>query len=494
MTAANPKTPKDPNSSSVIENFAEDLGQPVEEKMAFVERALYSYLKRIIFGGIKTLQSPGYRMYFWYVILILIATITAGLLHQYDKWVTAEILQIVLVWGVASSGALFLTGLIGGLFNKAIDFFGVIFIIVATIVAILFPQIYTNVLMQWFKIGIFLIWTAISAISIFYIILYFHTSFYYRLVTMGISANRLFLQPFLRIGVWATFGLNVYLFTRDSPSAQILGLVGMVISWVLLMILYRTPTTYSKDDFPTRETKAAKMIFAQVVGFYNFYLIYHLSQSYSTGSTIGNILVELVLLTLNTLYIINNLAQKVERIQDLDAEQDKLFHYQVTSKTFMTIKKKMGEKSLILIALGIAAGYYCITLDSYLGLNAPLFQELLLGTDLSLPVIYHRGVILISFGFILLSLLSFYLSRSYREMFINRYTLRHTLKMFTDLFRKGDDGSPSAVTEAMALGKEKVAEFGQKLKDRLFGNLKPKKSSRNDHSNPSNNSDQMDRL
>ena len=65
----------------------------------------------------------------------------------------------------------------------------------------------------------------------------------------------------------------------------------------------------------------AQMLFRQALGFFNLYLLYHIIMSYDLGTSIGNILAELLLLIINTLYMINGLARKVENIHDIEKEE-----------------------------------------------------------------------------------------------------------------------------------------------------------------------------
>jgi hypothetical protein len=208
------------------------------------------------------------------------------------------------------------------------------------------------------------------------------------------------------------------------------------------------------------------MIFTQTLGFFNLYLLYHIFLSYSSGTTIGNIIVELLFLILNTLYIINSLAKKVENILDIDVETKKKFQFQRTSTIFMKIKKTMGTKSLIIIALGIAFGYHCVMLGSYLNQPMVLIQAWI-GNTVSLSTFYHRVILFISLLLIVIVMIQFRYSKSFRDMCLNRYSFRHAVQMFGGLFRRPDSETPSAVEEVGDKVKEGFVQIGQKMKDNI---------------------------
>ena len=319
----------------------------------------------------------------------------------------------------------------------------------------------------------------------FYIFLYFHSSLSYRVITLGNSPNRLFLSPILRGGVWIGLILFVYLFSRDTIDAQVLGLYGIFVSLILLYYLYNLPLTVKHDDTTVRDAKMAQMLFRQALGFFNLYLLYHIIMSYDLGTSIGNILAELLLLIINTLYMINGLARKVENIHDIEKEEKNRFQFQRTSTLFMRIKKTIGTKSLIIITLGIALSYHCIMLESYLGQTQSILQSWI-GPNVALSTFYHRAILFISLTLIVISLLFFRYSQGFRDMCVNRYSFRHAIQMFGDLFRRKEDGTPTIIQEAGERMKNSLQQYAQRQKESREA-WKQKWSSRRQRNKPSEN-------
>lgn len=486
-TTSPPTDEAAPKSDSLKQ---EDLETEIEElKPSYIERALSKYIYDMIFKGFEILKSPQYRGYFFFTMIVVIGTLVCGVLNRVGILIDLPLLQAILFWGILSSAALIIGGILGGLMQKALNFWVVSCIIVSLISAWFFTGYASHFIVQIVKLGMFLTWAAISAISFYYIILYFHTSMSYRVVSMGNSTNRLFFQPILQLGAWGGFALSLYLFTRGTIDAQFVALCGMITSWLLLLYLYRVPKLQRKSDNVAKDQHNANMMFRQVLGFYNLVTLYHIYLSYEKGTAIGNIIIELIFLSINTLNIINGLAKKVENIKDLDSEKHNRFRFQRTSTVFMKLKQSIGSKSMIIIALGIALGYHCVMLESYLGINTPIltFVQSWLGAEMSISVFSHRVILLISLSVILISMLLFKVSPDWREMYINRYTARHALGMFGNMFRTGDDGTPSIVQEVGESIKSSVKSFGEKMREKMkenpWLNVKKKTTSSNANKN-----------
>jgi hypothetical protein len=445
-----------------------DTFDPIDEQASYVERALYSYLRKAVVGGIEVLKTPPYRIYFWYVMILIFGSIITGALFNLGILITPEILRFILFLEFVSALALILGGICGALFRKEaiIDTFTIVLLVTGAVIAWMFPEFSSHIIIEWAQSGLFILYTILISISLFYIIVYYQSSLYSRIVSVGNSPNRLFFEPVLRLVTWIIIGLSMYLAIQEGRSGFILGVMGFVVGWILLLYLYYSPRLKKDADNVAKDLHNAKMNFRQVLGYFNFYILYNMAFSLNSESNLGNFLVELILLSVNSFFIINNLARKVDNILDIDKEQKKNFRFQSTSEFFMRLKKAIGMKPLILICLGISLGYQSILLGSSTQLDQ-LTVMITFDSVLNISTFYHRTVLFICLVWIIISMLYFHNSTEYRDMYVNRYTLRHVLAMFGDLFHRKEDGSPSPVEEMVKAQTQKLFDFGAKLRDRF---------------------------
>ncbi|MHA1563245.1 MAG: hypothetical protein ACTSPA_14100, partial [Promethearchaeota archaeon] len=202
------------------------------------------------------------------------------------------------------------------------------------------------------------------------------------------------------------------------------------------------------------------------LGFYNLYLIFHASQSFNTGGKITNLILDLLILILNAFFIINNYCKKIENIDDYDETMKRLFRFQRPSSNLMKFKKKIGDKGMVFMSLGIAVGYITVLMNSYL--NTPMVLLESLGTDgVPLNVIYHRMFLYFALILIVLMTILFNKSTIFRLKLVNRYSVRHAMNMFADLFRVSEDGHSGLIFDAVEIGKQKVEDSINKVGNQI---------------------------
>ena len=453
------------------ENLDQDLENEEifeeELKKSFVERALSSFLKKQFISGLKILTSRQYLFFFIYTVIIILTSITFGILFALKVPYPIELFEKTLLLALCTAVSLVLGGLIGGLSNN-LNFINVLTIILFVLSFI--TAYFFNIAMpifQWIKLLFLAAYVLVGSMTMFFIIVSFHTSLSYRIITLGNSPNRMFFQELIRFGVWITFPMYIYMFFQKSLDAQILSVLGIIIGILLVIQMYNIPKTYKGDPFEIKENNKVKINFKQILGFYNLYLIYHASQSYNTGGKITNLILDFLILTLNAFYIINNYCRKVDRIGDYDEIMKKSFRFQRPSSNLMKFKKKIGDKGMVFMALGLSLGYTTVLMNSYL--NTPMVLLKSLGVEgVPLNVIYHRMFLYFALFLIGFMMVLFKKSKIFQLKLVNRYSIRHALQMFGDMFRVSEDGHTGIVLDVVELSRQKIGEkldkVGKKFK------------------------------
>ena len=134
----------------------------------------------------------------------------------------------------------------------------------------------------------------------------------------------------------------------------------------------------------------------------------------------------------------------------------------------MKFKKRIGDKGMVFMALGVAVGYITVLMNSYL--NTPMVLLESLGTEgVPLNVIYHRMFLYFALILIGIMMILFKKSTIFQLKLVNRYSVRHAMQMFADLFRVSEDGHTGIIYDAVEVSKQKIEEqlnkVGKKFKN-----------------------------
>lgn len=438
-----------------------------ELKKSFFERALSSFLQKQFISGLKILTSRPYLGFFIYSVIIILTSITFGILYALKVPFPLIYLEKTLLVALCTGVSLVLGGFLGGLSNNTnfTNIFTVILFICSYFIAVFFNI--SMPIFQWIELLFLATYVLIGSMTMFFIIVSFHTSLSYRVINMGNSPNRMLFQELIRFGVWITIPMYIYMFFQNSLDSQILAFLGIIVSTLLLIQMYHVPKTEKGDIFQDKENKKVEINFKQILGFYNLYLIYHASQSYNTGGKITNLILDISILTFNAFYIINIYCKKVENIDDYDELMKKSFRFQRPSSNLMKFKKRIGDKGMVFMALGVAVGYITVLMNSYL--DNPMFLLESLGTEgVPLNVIYHRMFLYFALILIVIMMILFKKSTIFRLKLVNRYSVRHVMNMFADIFRVSEDGHTGLIYDAVEVSKQKIEEqmdiVGKKFK------------------------------
>ncbi|QEE14926.1 hypothetical protein DSAG12_00748 [Promethearchaeum syntrophicum] len=439
-----------------------------ELKKSFFERAISSFLKKQFISGLKILTSRPYIFFFIYSVIIIFASITFGILYALKVPYPLVFFEKTLLVALCSGLSLVIGGFLGGLSNYHYftNVLTILLFVCSYIIAVFFDI--SLDFFQWIKLLFLIAYVLIGSMTMFFIIVSFHTSLSYRIITLGNSPNRMFFQELIRFGVWITIPMYIYMFFQRSLDSQILSILGIIINILLLVQMYGVPKTKKGDRFENKENNKVKINFKQILGFYNLYLIFHASQSFNTGGKITNLILEILILALNAFYIINNYCKKIENIDDYDETMKRLFRFQRPSSNLMKFKKRIGDKGMVFMALGVVVGYITVLMNSYL--NTPMVLLGSLGAeDVPLNVIYHRMFLYFALILIVLMTVLFKKSTIFRLKLVNRYSIRHAMNMFADIFRVSEDGHTGIIYDAVEVSKQKIEEqinkVGKKFKN-----------------------------
>ncbi len=426
-----------------------------ELKKSFFERALSSFLQKQFISGFKILTSRPYRYFFIYSVVIILTSITFGILNALNVPYPLVYFEKTLLIALCTGVSLVLGGFFGGLSNypNFTNVLTIVLFVCSYIIAFFFNI--SMPIFQWIKLLFLVAYVLIGSTTIFFIIVSFHTSLSYRVINMGNSPNRMLFQELIRFGVWITIPMYIYMFFQKSLDSQILSILGIIVGILLLVQMYHVPKTEKGDIFQDKENKKININFKQILGFYNLYLIFHASQCYNTGGKITNLILDLLILVFNAFYIINNYCKKIENIDDYDELMKKSFRFQRPSSNLMKFKKRIGDKGMVFMALGVAVGYITVLMHSYL--DAPMILLESLGAEgVPLNVIYHRMFLYFALILIVLMMILFKKSTIFRLKLVNRYSIRHAMNMFTDLFRVSEDGHTGLIYDAVEISKQKI--------------------------------------
>jgi hypothetical protein len=156
----------------------------------------------------------------------------------------------------------------------------------------------------------------------------------------------------------------------------------------------------------------------------------------------------------------------VSHIADIAEVPRKKLAWQQKLAIFARIKTRMGETSLMWLAFGLAFGYPTYVLSSYF--QAPFFWfQVILPAEFSYSAVYHRLYLMVACGLLAVVLSLFRWSPGFRELLVNRYTMKHAFSMFKEFFTRQSDGVvpvEEAVHAALETGKQKWNAIAEHLK------------------------------
>lgn len=421
--------------------------------MSYIERTLYWFLKNRVFGGIKKLKE---KEYLPFTIIILgfagINTIATVLL-QFNLLFSLEIVQRMLILQLFVSFGLIAAGIIIGRVKRPSLYYIAAFLAIAAFIVLffIFHLNYDENIVQYSKLGFFLIWVTISCVSFFFLTLYFFTSFPKKVIMLGAPKEHVFFEPIIKIVIYISIPIYGYMLLQQSPASFIIGGFGIFIAVFLLYILRIAPKKV--EPYP------GVINFVSAIGFFYIYMFYHLIASFSfTSNNLSSIIVDDLLLFVITLYLVQSLTRRIsDSPERILPQHENPIRFQTRVYFTDRLKKVFGERGVVLIVMGLVLGYQMAYLDSLFITQFPILSDFFT-PDLRLSALYHRIYLLFSFAVILVAVVIFYFSDKFRELMVDKYTIKQVFKYIGGFFQRPEEGGPSPLELGLQFMGEKIGE------------------------------------
>ncbi len=424
-------------------------------KSSYLERALTNFIRDKVLGGFKTLVRKDLLPFTIALFISLGLSASAVIVHTIRPGLIDELLvkQFILLGFLIAT-----TFVVFGLFSSIWKNYGfqllVVYIGITLSIVIVFvinPGITENTVIDVIKMLFLVIWVIVSSYSMFFIIFYLFTGLEGKLITSGKSDDHVFLLGLIRIISIASIILGIRLILQDSPiSLENILIGGLVIigNLIFLVFGYMSPKNNGTCNFIT------------IIGIFNIYNTYHLSAAINPATSAGNVFTEFTILIFTAFYYISSKTNKISGMDDdrlQKVEEGRTVFFQQRILLGEKSKKVFGELALILMSIGLAFGYSLIILNVIIDDRLPFVGEVF-STDLGFAVVIHRLYVVVSFIIMIFMIILFSFSPGFREFSTNKYNFKQGVKIIED----------------------KVAVWGKKIGNKLFGFVRRDKSEKKD--------------
>ncbi len=420
--------------------------------MSYVERTLYWFLKNKVFGGIKKLKEKEYLPFTILILGFAAINTAATVLLQFNIIFSLELVQKMLILQLFVSYGLIVAGFFVGHFKRLTPYFIVTILIIAafTLLPIIFNFNYDQNLVQYSKLTFFLIWVFISCVSFFFLMLYFFTSFPKKVIMLGAPKEHIFFEPIIKIVVYISIPVYAYIMLQISPASLIIGGFGILVAIVILIIFRKAPKKIEK--YP------GTVNFVSAIGFFYIYLFYHLIASFSvTSNNLSSIIMDDLLLFIITLYLVQSLTRRISESPEQIQPDESPIRFQTRLYFTDRLKKVLGERGVVLIVMGLVLGYQMAYLDSLFVTQFPILSNFFT-PELRLSALYHRIYLIFAFFVIIIAILVFYSSDKFRDLMVDKYTVKQVFKYIGAFFQRPEDGTLSPLELGVQFVADKVGE------------------------------------
>ncbi len=430
--------------------------------MSYLERTLSWFLKTQIFGGIQKLKQKQYLPFTLITLLTTTITTISALLYHLNilsSLISLNFIYFLLLLELFLSFGIILAGILIGRIKNLALYFTLSFIIIAIFVFffIYFDWEYTLVFFRYSKLVYLIIWILISSISLFFLTLYFFTSFPKKVITLGMPREHIFFGYLIKIIIYISIPLYFFIILSFYLGSLIIGTLGILTALIILILLKRAPKKV--DSSP------GIINFASAIGFFYIFMFYHLIMSLSTISTsFSTLIIDIVFLLIVVLFLVQSFTKRISKTPTRLKSDEVPVRFQ--SRLYFTdrLRSIFGERGLVLIIMGIALGYHMAILDSYFKIDIPILFTIF-NPNLDLIRIYHRIFLICSLITILIAIIVFKLSKRFKEFMTDKYTIKQVLKYIGALFKKPEEGASPFELGVQAMGK-KLGENVKKLGDK----------------------------
>jgi len=424
--------------------------------MSYLERTIYWFLKNRIFGGIQKLRQKEYILFALIVFLIMLINTFFAVLYHLRIIRSLELIRTMLIFELFLAFAVIITGVIIGRIKNIIIYYLIASIItIGSVFAfIYFDWTYELPFFTFAKLFFFFAWILISGISLFFLTLYFFTSFPKKVITLGMPKDHIFFGSALKTVALITIPLYIYMFFQGHPSSILFGCFGILNALIVLGIMQRAPKKV--------ESKPGIVNFATAIGVYNMSMFYHLIMSFGyTNENAFSLVIEIIMLLIGVLYLVQVLTRRISESPDRPVPFENPVQFQ--SRIYFThhMKKTFGEKGVVLMVLGIALGYHMVYLDSFFVSDAYIGNFPIIATyinpGLKVSDLYHRIYLILSFIIILIAWLTFKSSSRFKEFMVDKFTVKQVFRYIGGFFVKPEGGESPFEIGVKMVGK-KISE------------------------------------
>jgi len=442
--------------------------------MSYLERTITWFLKNRIFGGVQKLKQKEYILFTLIVFLVmLVNTVFAVLFHL---WMigSLELIRAMLIFEMFLAFAIIITGIIIGRIQNLIVYY-----LIASIIII--GSVFAFISLNWSyelpfftfaKLFFFFAWILISGISLFFLTLYFFTSFPKKVITLGMPKDHIFFGSVLKIVAFITIPLYIYLIFQGHLASILFGCFGVLNVLIVLGVMKRAP---KKVD-----SKPGIVNFATAIGVFNMSMFYHLVMSLNyTNENAFSLVIEIIMLLIGVLYLVQVLTRRISESPDRPIPFENPVQFQ--SRIYFThhMKRTFGERGVVLMVLGIALGYHMVYLDSFFVSDAYIGNFPIIATyinpGLKVSDLYHRIYLILSFLIILIAWLTYKSSSRFKDFMVDKFTIKQVFRYIGGFFMKPKGGeSPFEIGVKMVSKKigENVKSWRNKWRDSIDKLLK----------------------
>ncbi len=422
--------------------------------MSYIERTLYWFLKNKVFGGIKKLKAKEYLPFAILILGFAAINTVATILLQFDFIFTLELVQKMLILQLFVAFGLIIAGFINGHLKSFASYYIVSILPIAAFVVLffIFNVNYDQNLVQYSKLAFFLIWVLISCVSFFFLMLYFFTSFPKKVIMLGAPKEHIFFGPIVKMVVYISIPIYIYMLFPFPPSlaSLIICVYGILVAILILFILRSAPKKIDKHP--------GAVNFVTAIGFFYIYLFYHLIVSFSfTSNNLSSIIMDDLLLFIITLYLVQSLTRRISETPEQIQPDESPIRFQTRIYFTDRLKKVLGERGVVIIVMGLVLGYQMAYLDSLFVTQFPILSDFFT-SDLRLSALYHRVFLIFSFFVIIIAIIIFYSSDRFRDLMVDKYTVKQVFKYIGSFFQRPEDGSPSPLELGVQYVGEKIGE------------------------------------
>ena len=435
--------------------------------MSYLERTLSWFLKNRIFGGIQKLKQKEYLPFTLIILSITTITTIFALLYHLNgliSLISLNLIHFLLLLELFLSFGIILAGILMGRVKNLFLYFTFAFLIVAifAFISIYFDWEYTLLFFRYSKLVYLLIWILISSISMFFLTLYFFTSFPKKVITLGMPKGHIFFGYLIKIIIYISIPLYILIILNFSLGSLILSTFGIITVIMILILLKRAPKKV--------ESIPGIINFATAIGFFYIFMSYHLIMSFSSiSTTFSSLIIDTIFLLIVVLFLVQSFTRRISETPTRLKSHQVPVRFQ--SRLYFTdrLKSIFGERGLVLVIMGIALGYHMAILDSFFKIDIPILPTFFT-PNLELITIYHRIFLMCSLLTILIAIIVFKVSKRFKKFMIDKYTIKQVLTYIGGFFKRPEDSLSPFELGVQAMGKkieESIKKLGDKWQDSI---------------------------